>query len=63
MKLIDCNKGDFIWVQVHGNPTLQELATQYSVNAGSIIRNNPNIDLYDGEMVKILNNYNKILTK
>lgn len=55
MKLDDCNKGDFVWVQIKMGDTLNSILQQYSTNVNNIIRNNPNIDLYEGEIVKIMN--------
>lgn len=55
MKIIECSKGDFVWVQVQIGDTLDSVCQQYSVNKNNIIRNNPSIDLYDGEMIKIVN--------
>ena len=54
MKLRNCNNGDYIWLQVQNNQTLQEIAMLYGVDKRNIIRNNPNIELYEGEVVKIV---------
>lgn len=58
MKLIECNNGDFIWVQIKADETLQDIVTRHSTTINNIIRHNPNIDLYEGEMIKILNKAN-----
>ena len=54
MKLIECNQGEFIWAQVSSNDTINSLLQKYNVGISSLIRNNPSIDLYEGEVVKII---------
>ena len=54
MKLIDCNNRDFIWVQVKNNQTIKDIVTFYNVTETNIVRNNPNIELYEGEVIIIV---------
>lgn len=54
MKLINCNKGDFIWIQVQKNEDIDFILQKYDTTLNNIVRNNPKIDLYEGEMIKIL---------
>ena len=58
MKLIECNQGEFIWVQVNSDDTIHSLLQKYNVGISSLIRNNPSIDLYEGEVVKIIRKTN-----
>lgn len=60
MKLIDCNNSDFIFVQVKDGDNLESILNRYSVTINNIIRNNPNIDLYEGEIIKILRKMSKL---
>lgn len=54
MNLIKCNQDDFFWIRVEGSPSIEELCNTFSVEKHCIIRNNENVDLYDGEMIKIV---------
>ena len=54
MKLIDCNTNDFVWVQVQKDDDLNSILNRYQISKNNIVRNNPNVDLYDGEMIKIV---------
>lgn len=54
MKLINCNKGDFIWIQVQKNEDIDFILQKYDTTPNNIVRNNPKIDLYEGEIIKIL---------
>ena len=56
MELINCNTGEIIYIQIKKNDNLPSLAQKYNVDMRNIIRNNPNIDLYEGEIVKINRN-------
>ena len=54
MNLIKCNPTRYIWVQIKYGETLQDIASRYKVSISKIVRNNNNIELYEGEMVKVL---------
>ena len=56
MEIINCNTFDKILVRVQRGDTMQSIAQTYNTNVCNILRNNPNIDLYEGEMVKIVRN-------
>lgn len=54
MEIIDCNKAELILYQIkHGN-TLESIASIFDVQINSIVRNNYNVDLYEGEVVKVV---------
>ena len=55
MKLTNCNTADYFFVQIKNNQTLQDILTIYNTTLNNVIRNNPNIELYEGEIIKILN--------
>lgn len=59
MKIINCNTFDRVLVLVKKGDTLQEIAQCYNTHTHNIIRNNPNIELYEGEMVIIVRNNKK----
>ena len=54
MKLTMCNNSDYVWEKVCGGDTLNSICQKYSVPLTSVIRNNYGVDLYDGEVVKVL---------
>ena len=54
MEIINCNTYNKILVQVKRDDTLQSIAQNYNVKLDNIIRNNPSIELYEGEVVKIV---------
>ena len=54
MEIIKANDGKNIWYRVQKNDTLESIASNFNISAASIMRNNPTIELYEGEMVKIL---------
>lgn len=56
MEIIDCNNAEYIWHQLKKDDTLNNILDQFNVTQNSIIRNNPNVDLYEGEVIKILKN-------
>lgn len=53
MEIINCNTFDKILVRVQRGDTMQGIAQTYNTNICNILRNNPSIDLYEGEVVKI----------
>ena len=57
MELIECGKQNIVWYQVLKGDTLDMILTKFS-NKSKVVRNNPNIDLYEGEMIKIEINNN-----
>lgn len=54
MEIIDCNNGDFEFYRVKKEDNITSVMNKFDVTATSIIRNNPSIDFYEGEVVKIL---------
>lgn len=54
MEIINCNNGDFEFYRVKKEDALTGVMNKFDVSATSIIRNNPSIDFYEGEVVKIL---------
>lgn len=54
MEIIDCNKGDFEFYRVKKDDNLSNIMYKFAVGANEVIRNNPSIDFYEGEVVKIL---------
>ncbi|MBQ7880330.1 MAG: LysM peptidoglycan-binding domain-containing protein [Clostridia bacterium] len=54
MEIIDCNLDEFVWYQVQKHDTLNSILSKFNATSNCLIRNNPNIDLYEGEMVKIV---------
>lgn len=54
MEIINCNKAQYMWYQVQKNDNLNSILNTFSTTSNKVIRNNPNIDFYEGEMVKIL---------
>ena len=56
MKIINCNTFNNVLVQVQKGDTIQGIAQTYNTNTHNILRNNPSIDLYEGEVVKIVRN-------
>ena len=63
MEIINCNTFNKVLVQVKKGDTIQRIAQAYNVNTDSIIRNNPNIELYEGEIVKIIRHNNTHIVK
>lgn len=64
MEIINCNTFSKVLVQVKRGDSIQSIANEYNVNTNNIIRNNPNIELYEGEVVKIVrNNQNTHIVK
>ena len=59
MEIVNCNSFNMVLVQVQKGDTLQSIAQNYNANVDSILRNNHNIDLYEGEVVKIVRNHKK----
>ena len=53
MEFINCNTCEIIYVQVQKNDSLDIIARKFNVDIRNIVRNNPNIDLYEGEILKI----------
>ena len=56
MELINCNTAQIVYVQVEKGDNLDIIAHKFNVDVHNITRNNPNIDLYEGEIVKINRN-------
>lgn len=54
MEIINCNKAEFVWYQVQKNDNLNSILNTFSTTSNRVIRNNPNVDFYEGEMIKIL---------
>ena len=53
MKLISCNQNKFIFYQVQKGDTLTTILQKFSVTSKNIVRNDPKVDLYEGEIIKI----------
>ena len=54
MEIISCNKSEYVWYQVQKYDNLTSILKLFETSSNKVIRNNPNIDLYEGEMIKIL---------
>ena len=54
MKLINCNDSEIFLYQVQKDETLSTILHQYSATTNTLIRNNPNIELYEGEIIKVV---------
>lgn len=54
MKLINCNNANNMFVRVENGDNLTDILSRYQVKPSSIIRNNNTIDLYEGEIIKII---------
>lgn len=57
MEIIDCSTGECVLYQVQNGETINEISNRFA-NC-KIIRNNPNIDLYDGEIIKVVRQSHK----
>ena len=62
MEIVKCNNGDFEFYRVGKDDNLTTIMAKFEVGANSIIRNNPAVDFYEGEVVKILIQCNTIHT-
>jgi len=60
MEIIDCGQGKYFWYQVKKHDTISSIQQQFGVNSSAIKRNNYNTDLYEGEVVKIINKSNTL---
>ena len=60
MEIIDCNQTSNVLYQVKQGDSLGTIANNFDVKVNNIVRNNYNIELYDGEIVKIMRNTNII---
>ena len=54
MEVINCNNANYVWYQVQKNDTLNIILEKFDVTKNNVIRNNPHVDLYEGEVVKVL---------
>ena len=54
MEIIDCSNSEVVYYQVQQNDDLKHISKIFGTNITNIVRNNPNIDLYAGEVVKIV---------
>ena len=56
MEIINCNTFNKVLVRVQKGDTLHSIAQTYNTSTHNILRNNSSIDLYEGEVVKIVRN-------
>ena len=56
MKLTNCSNADICYYQVQKGDNLNTITFKFNITSDLIIRNNCNIDLYDGEVIKIVRN-------
>ena len=56
MNLINCINGDILYYQISKDDTLNNILTKFNIKTNNIIRNNSNIDFYEGEVIKIVRN-------
>ncbi len=54
MKILESDDKNFILQRLTKDDNLINLAQKFNVDICNIIRNNPNIDCYEGEVVKIV---------
>ena len=59
MKIEQYKNKTFEYVQIKQGQNLSTIMQQYSIPANAIIRNNANIDFYEGEVVKIIHKSNR----
>ena len=52
MEIIDCSMSDCVLYQVQNGVTENDILHQFA--DCKIIRNNPSIDLYEGEIIKVI---------
>ncbi len=52
MEIIDCSTADCTLYQVQNGETLNEISNKFE--GCKIVRNNPTIDMYEGEVIKII---------
>lgn len=53
MKLINCDNQDIVYYQIKKGDNINTIIKKFNIQNNSIIRNNPSIDLYEGEIIKI----------
>jgi len=58
MEIIDCNNSECILYQVKGEDGLSDILARFT--NFKMIRNNPNVDLYEGEIIKLIKHSNKL---
>ena len=54
MEIIDCSTSLNQWYQIREDESLVQVAQKFNVPFSAIMRNNSNIDCYNGEVVKII---------
>lgn len=57
MEIIECKGRDFYYYAVKENDDLYSITQALNVSQKAIVRNNPNIDFYEGEVIKVLKEY------
>lgn len=58
MNLIDCNTQEVVLYQVKNGDSISSICIQFNANKNNIIRNNSLVDLYEGEVIKIVRKTN-----
>ena len=59
-KISFSNVSGEIYYQVNNDDNLATISKKFNITASQIVRNNPNIDFYEGEVVKIVYETNKM---
>jgi len=58
MEIIDCNNSECVLYQVKIGDSLSDISDRFT--NFKMIRNNPNVDLYEGEIIKFIKHSNKL---
>ena len=54
MEIVKCEGVEYCFYRVQKDDNIESIARKFSISQTSIVRNNPSVELYDGEVVKIL---------
>ena len=58
MEIINCNTQEVVLYQVKVGDNISTICSQFNVGENNIIRNNSNINFYEGEVIKIIRKSN-----
>ena len=56
MEITRVNNNKFIWYRIQKHDNLTTIIERFNTSPNMIVRNNPTVDYYEGEMIKILIN-------
>lgn len=54
MEIINCDTQEVVLYQVKYGDNISTICSKFNVGENNIIRNNPNINFYNGEVIKII---------